>query len=114
MNFVCATHEHLAGEHESDEWMEKATLETSYVDKPNSHQYGILIRGCSFVERYVDAAHLVAEMKNDGMEPRDADTYMLRKKILLMDHADLSEAEDQIIGILGESFHRRVRGERYA
>ena len=106
--------EHLAGEHESDEWMEKATLETSYVDKPNSHQYGILIRGCSFVERYVDAAHLVAEMKNDGMEPRDADTYMLRKKILLMDHADLSEAEDQIIGILGESFHRRVRGERYA
>ena len=83
-----------------------------YVDAPNQHHYGILIRGASTLERYEDVAHLIREMQTFGFEPRDADTFMLRKTILGMDFTDLNEAEDYLIEILGDKFAKRLAGRR--
>ena len=91
----------------------EAKEQTSYIDTPNAKQYGILIRGCSMVDRFDDAANLVREMELQGMTPHDDDTFLLRRKILMMENETLSDAEDYIIKILGDSFAKRVNGYRF-
>jgi len=65
------------------------------------------------VDRFDDAANLVREMELQGMTPHDDDTFLLRRKILMMENETLSDAEDYIIKILGDSFAKRVNGYRF-
>ena len=113
--------EHKAGAHEKNAkfvsrvgWEkyleEQQKMGFAYVNDPNAFHYGVLIRGASTCGRYEDAAYLVKEMQTLGFEPRDADTFMLRKKILSMDFDNLDEVEDYIVEILGDKFAKRLRG----
>jgi len=105
--------EQRAGDNEDIKLYQKhKDLGFQYVDKPNAFHYGVLIRGASSVGRFEDAAYLINEMQSLGFEPRDVDTFMLRRKILSMDFDDLDDAEDYIISILGDRFARRLIGGR--